>query len=168
MSAMPGAAPGGPRPEAAGEPPRPRRRRFGVGRWLRLTLAAVLTLALLADQIWPPPLPGRSAPLAQVVLANDGTPLRAFPDREHIWRQPLRLDEVSPLYLEALIDYEDRLFWWHPGVNPWSLIGMRLRKVPQDKIVLPLIAAVKAGSSHAGSASTLAASAIGSDTRMQP
>ena len=32
-----------------------------------------------------------------------------------------------------------------PGVNPLVLIGMRLRKVPQDKVVLPLIAAVKAG-----------------------
>src|ERR671929_1581141 len=32
-----------------------------------------------------------------------------------------------------------------PGVHPFSLIGMRLRKVPQDKVVLPLIAAVKAG-----------------------
>jgi uncharacterized protein YqfA (UPF0365 family) len=32
-----------------------------------------------------------------------------------------------------------------PGVNPFSLIGMRLRKVPQEKVVLPLIAAVKAG-----------------------
>lgn len=31
------------------------------------------------------------------------------------------------------------------GVNPFSLIGMRLRKVPQDKVVMPLIAAVKAG-----------------------
>ena len=32
-----------------------------------------------------------------------------------------------------------------PGVNPVSLIGMRLRKVPQEKVVQPLIAAVKAG-----------------------
>ena len=32
-----------------------------------------------------------------------------------------------------------------PGVTPFLLIGMKLRKVPQDKIVLPLIAAVKAG-----------------------
>ncbi|BDI34486.1 hypothetical protein CCAX7_65370 [Capsulimonas corticalis] len=31
------------------------------------------------------------------------------------------------------------------GVNPGSLIGMRLRKVPQDRVVNPLIAAVKAG-----------------------
>src|SRR6185503_6171795 len=32
-----------------------------------------------------------------------------------------------------------------PGVNPLSLIGMRLKRVPQDRVVLPLIAAVKAG-----------------------
>jgi uncharacterized protein YqfA (UPF0365 family) len=32
-----------------------------------------------------------------------------------------------------------------PGVHPWTLIGMRLRKVPQDRVVLPLIALVKAG-----------------------
>ncbi len=31
------------------------------------------------------------------------------------------------------------------GVTPASLMGMRLRRVPQDRIVLPLIAAVKAG-----------------------
>jgi uncharacterized protein YqfA (UPF0365 family) len=30
-------------------------------------------------------------------------------------------------------------------VNPGSLVGMRLRKVPQDRVVLPLIAASKAG-----------------------
>jgi uncharacterized protein YqfA (UPF0365 family) len=32
-----------------------------------------------------------------------------------------------------------------PGVTPVSLIGMRLRKVPQEKIVLPLTSAIKAG-----------------------
>jgi len=32
-----------------------------------------------------------------------------------------------------------------PGVNPFVLIGMRLRKVPQEKVVLPLITLVKAG-----------------------
>ncbi len=31
------------------------------------------------------------------------------------------------------------------GVSPLTLIGMRLRRVPQDRVILPLIAAVKAG-----------------------
>jgi len=90
-------------------------------RW-SLALAFLLTLLLLADQLFPPPLPGRSAPHAQLVLARDGTPLRAFPDRAHIWRHPLRIDEVSPRYVEAVVAYEDRFFWWHPGVNPFALL----------------------------------------------
>ena len=31
------------------------------------------------------------------------------------------------------------------GVSPMALVGMRLRRVPQDRVILPLIAAVKAG-----------------------
>lgn len=91
-------------------------------RALRLSLAAALGLLLLADQLFPPPLPGRSAPHAQVVVARDGTPLRAFPDRTHIWRHPVRVEEVSPRYVEALLGFEDRHFRWHPGVNPYALL----------------------------------------------
>jgi hypothetical protein len=99
-----------------------RRENEAAMRALRLSLAAALALLLLADQLFPPPLPGRSAPQAQVVVARDGTPLRAFPDRAHIWRHPVRIEEVSPRYVEALVAYEDRSFWWHPGVNPWALL----------------------------------------------
>ncbi|MDR2113225.1 MAG: penicillin-binding protein 1C [Candidatus Accumulibacter sp.] len=86
----------------------------------RLTVAALLALLLLADRVFPPPSPGAAAH-AQVVLARDGTPLRAFPDSAHIWRHPVRLDEVSPRYVEAVLAYEDRWFRWHPGVNPFAL-----------------------------------------------
>ena len=92
-----------------------------VLKW-RWALAALLASLLLADQFLPPPLPGRSAPHAQIVLARDGTPLRAFPDRAHVWRHRVRVDEVSPRYIEALITYEDRFYWWHPGVNPVALL----------------------------------------------
>lgn len=101
----------------------------------RLTLAAALTLLLLVDLSFPPPLPERAAPQTQVVLARDGTPLRAFPDREHIWRQPIRIDEVSPRYLEALIGFEDRSFWWHPGVNPWALLRAGWQWLRHGRIV---------------------------------
>ena len=90
----------------------------------RLVLALALTcIALLAlDRLFPPPQPGRDAPYALVVVARDGTPLRAFPDRQHVWRHPVSLAEVSPLYLQALVAYEDRFFRWHPGVNPLALV----------------------------------------------
>lgn len=103
--------------------------------WLRLVLAALLVLLLVADQLFPPPLPGRSTAQAQVVLARDGTPLRAFPDHAHVWRHPLRLEQVSPRYLEALITFEDRSFWWHPGVNPWALLRAGVQWLQHGHIV---------------------------------
>lgn len=92
----------------------------------RWPLAAMLAIALLADIASPPRLPHAhlddKAPHAQVVLARDGTPLRAFPDAAHIWRNPVHLDEVSPRYVDAVLAYEDRWFYWHPGVNPFALM----------------------------------------------
>jgi penicillin-binding protein 1C len=35
---------------------------------------------------------------------------------------PVSLNDVSPLYVETLIAYEDRAFRWHPGVNPLALV----------------------------------------------
>ncbi|MDP1703199.1 MAG: transglycosylase domain-containing protein, partial [Sulfurimicrobium sp.] len=90
-------------------------------RWPFVLLAAVLALLVL-DRLFPPPVPGRNAPHALLIVARDGTPLRAFPDRTHVWRHPLRLGEVSPRYIEALVGYEDRTYWWHPGVNPYALL----------------------------------------------
>jgi len=87
--------------------------------WWLLLLCLLILLAL--DLAFPPPVPGRDAPHALLVVARDGTPLRAFPDREHVWRHPVTLAEVSPRYLEALVAYEDRWFRWHPGVNPLAL-----------------------------------------------
>src|SRR6202007_3077944 len=47
--------------------------------------------------------------------------LRAFADDSGIWRYPVTPEQVSPLYLEALLNYEDRWFYRHPGVNPFAL-----------------------------------------------
>lgn len=91
-------------------------------RLLRYGLATLLLALLIADRLFPPPLPGRDSPRALLIVARDGTPLRAFPDRNHVWRHPVTLNEVSPLYREALLRYEDRYFRWHPGVNPFSLL----------------------------------------------
>lgn len=57
-----------------------------------------------------------------MVLAEDGTPLRAFADEQGVWRFPTTLDQVSPHYLDALITYEDRWFYYHFGVNPLAML----------------------------------------------
>ncbi|PAV46771.1 penicillin-binding protein 1C, partial [Pseudomonas sp. HAR-UPW-AIA-41] len=87
-------------------------------RWLLAPLVG-LALLWLADGLFPLPLP--RADEARVVLAEDGTPLWRFADAEGVWRYPVTPQEVSPLYLEALLTYEDRWFYRHPGVNPLAL-----------------------------------------------
>jgi len=89
---------------------------------LQALLAAllVLTAAMLLDLAFPLPLPsGRDA--GAVVLSREGRPLRAFADPGGIWRYPTTEKQVSPLYLQALLNYEDRWFWRHRGVNPFAL-----------------------------------------------
>ncbi|MBB5205375.1 penicillin-binding protein 1C [Inhella inkyongensis] len=85
-----------------------------------LLLAGLLTLVLALDLLFPPPLPQGNLQ-GLVVLAVDGTPLRAWPSADGAWRHPITPAEVSPLYLEALLGFEDQAFHWHPGVNPWAL-----------------------------------------------
>ncbi|WP_338514202.1 peptidoglycan glycosyltransferase PbpC [Pseudomonas poae] len=80
----------------------------------------VIALLWLADRLWPLPLPQDD--LARVVLAEDGTPLWRFADANGVWRYPVQTGEVSPYYLDALLTYEDRWFYEHPGVNPLSLV----------------------------------------------
>lgn len=65
------------------------------------------------------PLPLKQVQPARVVVASDGTPLWRFADSKGIWRYPVTPEEVAPAYLQALLTYEDRWFWYHPGINPW-------------------------------------------------
>jgi membrane peptidoglycan carboxypeptidase len=97
--------------------------------WLGLPLCLVLVL-VLADRLLPLPLP--SDDLARVVLAEDGTPLWHFADHDGVWRYPVSPDQVSPYYLEALLTYEDRWFYRHPGVNAAG-VGPRRLAEPQRR-----------------------------------
>jgi penicillin-binding protein 1C len=94
-----------------------------------------LAFLFVLDRLFPPPVPGRDSPKALLVVARDGTPLRAFPDQKHIWRHPVTLDQVSPRYLEALIRYEDRAFYWHPGINPLAMLRAAWQWAWHGKIV---------------------------------
>ena len=103
------------------------------GRWLLLALGLWLAGCWGLDRLFPPPLPGTGG--ATVVLAADGTPLRAFPDREGTWRYPVAPDEVSPYYLQALLGYEDRWFRHHGGVNPLALGRAAWQRLRHGRVV---------------------------------
>jgi penicillin-binding protein 1C len=89
-------------------------------RWLPLFLLLLLASVWLLDRL--DPLPLREVQPARVVVAEDGTPLWRFADKQGVWRYPVTLEEVSPDYIQALLTYEDRWFWHHPGINPMAIV----------------------------------------------
>jgi penicillin-binding protein 1C len=109
--------------------------RLNRSRWLWLAGAILIVWALIvvADRLWPLPL--KEVNPARVVVDEKGTPLWRFADSDGIWRYPVTTEDVSPRYLEALIQYEDRWFWEHPGVNPFSVLRAAWQDLSSGKVV---------------------------------
>ncbi|ARB30923.1 peptidoglycan glycosyltransferase PbpC [Pseudomonas tolaasii] len=102
-------------------------------RWSLEFVVLLLALLWLADRLWPLPLPKDD--LARVVLAEDGTPLWRFADANGVWRYPIQTNDVSPYYLDALLTYEDRWFYQHPGVNPLALVRATWQNLTGARVV---------------------------------
>jgi penicillin-binding protein 1C len=96
------------------------RRRIAIAVAGLLGLAAAVGVVL--DRLNPLDL-GRLQSHSVMVLAADGSILRAFTAAGGAWRFPARTDEVDPKFLAFLIGYEDQRFYRHPGVDP--LAAMR-------------------------------------------
>ncbi|UXY16888.1 penicillin-binding protein 1C [Chitiniphilus purpureus] len=102
-------------------------------RWLFAVTLLLGLLALVLDRCFPLPLPRDEAGL--VVVDRHGRPLRQYPSAEGMWRHPVTQEAVSPLYLQALIHYEDRWFYHHPGVNPVALLRAAWQWMRHGRIV---------------------------------
>jgi membrane carboxypeptidase/penicillin-binding protein PbpC len=63
------------------------------------------------------------------------TPLWRFADAQGVWRYPVTLADVSPRYLQALIQYEDRWFWRHPGVNPFAVLRAAWQDLTSGRVI---------------------------------
>lgn len=116
-----------------GSPPSRTSRLQRVLRWALGAVLLLVALLWLADRIWPLPLPKDD--LARVVLAEDGTPLWRFADANGVWRYPVQTSEVSPYYLDALLTYEDRWFYQHPGINPLALARATWQNLTGARVV---------------------------------
>lgn len=68
------------------------------------------------------PLEDSNIEISTTVLSEEGEVLRQFANQEGVFRQWLSLEDVAPSYLHALIQYEDRYFYDHFGVNPLASI----------------------------------------------
>jgi len=92
-----------------------------VKQWLgRGALIALIPIFLLIlDHCYPI---NAQRSYSTVVLASQGEVLRAFSNEQQQWRYPIENKDVPKHYLELLLGYEDRWFYWHIGVNPLAII----------------------------------------------
>ncbi|PCK09253.1 MAG: penicillin-binding protein 1C [Alteromonadaceae bacterium] len=98
-------------------------------------VALIPALAWLLDRHYPLELPERQALFARVVVDDQNRPLSRFADKKGVWRYPVKLDGVSPYYLQALLSYEDQRFWQHPGIDPLALIRAMYLNIRHGRII---------------------------------
>ena len=87
-----------------------------------LTLIGLITIRL-----WPRPSLAQQIPSSQAFLAENGELLRLSLAQDHQYRVWTPLKDISPQLAKAVLLYEDRWFYWHPGINPQALLRAAVR-----------------------------------------
>jgi penicillin-binding protein 1C len=66
---------------------------------------------------------------ATVVTASDGKVLHAFLSSDEKWRMESTLDEISPQLIKAILQKEDKYFYYHLGVNPIAVLRAGFKNI---------------------------------------
>lgn len=96
------------------------------------TTAALALLFLLWLFCLPSPLFRK--PLSVVLEDRRGELLGARIAEDGQWRFPLS-DSIPDKYVKCVVAFEDKRFWWHPGVDPISLIRAMWLNVSHGEVV---------------------------------
>ena len=94
---------------------------------LFIATGVVITPVLLS------PLPKFKAPSSTVVEARDGTLLGARIADDGQWRFP-DFEQIPEKFEKALLTFEDRYFYLHPGINPVAIV----RALSPDSRIIPM------------------------------
>jgi penicillin-binding protein 1C len=107
----------------------PRRAALAAAGFAGLVLGAVAL-----DRLFPLPL-DRYLDRSPLVVARDGSWLRAFPAQDGRWRLATRPDQLPALFLDLLVAAEDGRFFVHPGVDPVALGRASLQLLMRGQVV---------------------------------
>ena len=91
---------------------------------------------LLLNSIYPLPIEKLAPPSSTVILDRNGEILRVFLSKNDTWQinEPL-LDQISQKLQSAVLAYEDRWFYLHPGINPFSIIQALITNIRSGQIL---------------------------------
>ena len=91
----------------------------------------ILLLFVVLDLLFPLP---QKKEFSKEIYAKDGTLLTAYLTSDDKWRLRTELDEISPELIKAMIEKEDNWFYWHPGINPFSIVRAIYRNVTTGEV----------------------------------
>lgn len=114
-----------------------RLRRLVPQRRLQRALAlAGAALLLFIALLWLVPLPERVKPTYSVtVFSHEGVLLRPYLAEGDVWRFPLRLEELPPFAVPALLAREDKRFYSHLGIDPVAIVRAFLQNLRSGTVV---------------------------------
>ena len=92
--------------------------RDGVDRWIDATV-----------------LPPLSPAISQEVVDRNGVLLRAYTVDDGRWRLAVDAGQVDPFFIALLLDYEDKRFYQHPGVDPVALLRAAVQAMWSGHVV---------------------------------
>ena len=84
--------------------------------WIAITIVLLFVIVFGVRWYPHPPLQA-SIPSSTAILTQDGQLLRLTLSSDQQFRLWTPLKRISPALQEAVLLYEDRRFYWHPGVN---------------------------------------------------
>ena len=100
-------------------------------RKLKITLLVLASLFLLFLCI---PVPKFEKPYSTVLTARNGELLGAKIADDGQWRFPAT-NSYSQKYVDCLLEYEDRWFYYHPGFNPMSFVKALIDNIKAGEVV---------------------------------
>ncbi len=113
--------------------------RFRLSKKPVLLLAGLAAIALLMVMIrliiGPVPMDLLSPRPSVVVMDRNNNPLGFFLAPDDSWRFQVSASELDPALVKAVIAYEDRWFYFHPGINPFALVRAFRQNLGAGKIV---------------------------------
>ncbi|MEA4950358.1 MAG: transglycosylase domain-containing protein, partial [Petrimonas sp.] len=105
---------------------------LSLKRWEKTIL--IIGLVLVIGYVFSLPKPLFDTPYSTLVTDRNNELLGARIASDEQWRFP-PTDSISDKYKTCLIEFEDRYFRYHPGVNPVSLARAMMQNIKAGRVV---------------------------------
>ncbi len=98
-------------------------------------LAILFTLFLLFDFLFPLDLQRVSKPASQIFYDRNKKVLRYKLSSDGYWRFPATSGEIPPLLQKSVVAFEDKYFYYHFGINPFSIVRAIYHNATRQRVI---------------------------------